>query len=65
MTTRNFVPRIDGEGQVGTETKKWSKIYSNSIYVNNIIGDLTGTADKAIKDNKNNKLILHILKIFL
>ena len=56
MTTRNFVPRIDGEGQVGTETKKWSKIYSNSIYVNNIIGDLTGTADKAIKDNKNQQI---------
>lgn len=36
--------------------KKWSKIYSNSIYVNNIIGDLTGTADKAIKDNKNQQI---------
>lgn len=56
MTTKNFVPRIDGEGQVGTETKKWSKIYSNSIYVNNIIGDLNGTSDNAIKDNKNQQI---------
>lgn len=56
MTTKNFVPRINGEGQVGTEAKKWSKIYSNSIYVNNIIGDLNGTADNAIKDNKNQQI---------
>lgn len=56
MTTKNFVPRIDGEGQVGTETKKWSKIYSNSIYVNNIIGNLNGTSDNAIKDNKNQQI---------
>ena len=56
MTTKNFVPRVNGEGQVGTEAKKWSKIYSNSIYVNNIIGNLNGTADNAIKDNKNQQI---------
>ena len=56
MTTKNFVPRINGEGQIGTEVKKWNKIYSNSIYVNNIIGDLNGTADNAIKDNKDQQI---------
>ena len=56
MKTRNFVPRTDGEGQVGTEKKKWSKVYSDSIYVNNIVGNLTGTADKAIKDNKEQQI---------
>lgn len=56
MTTKNFVPRINGEGQIGTEVKKWNKIYSNSIYVNNVIGDLNGTADNAIKDSKDQQI---------
>lgn len=56
MTTKNFVPRINGEGQIGTEVKKWSKIYSDSVYVNNVIGDLNGTADNAIKDSKDQQI---------
>ena len=56
MTTRNFVPRNNNEGQLGTEQKKWAKIYTNEIFVTNFTGNLTGTADNAIKDNKNQQI---------
>ena len=56
MTTRNFVPRNNNEGQLGTENKKWNKIYTNEIFATNFTGNLTGTADKAIKDNKNQQI---------
>lgn len=47
MTTRNFVPRNNNEGQLGTENKKWNKIYTNEIFATNFTGNLTGTADNA------------------
>ena len=56
MTTRNFVPRNNNEGQLGTENKKWTKIYTNEIFATNFTGNLTGTADNAIKDNKNQQI---------
>ena len=56
MSTRNIVPRNDNEGQLGTENKKWNKIYTNEIFATNFTGNLTGTADKAIKDNKNQQI---------
>ena len=56
MTTRNFVPRNNNEGQLGTENKKWNKIYTNEIFATNFTGNLTGTADNAIKDNKNQQI---------
>ena len=42
MTTRNIVPRADGEGSLGTDTKKWGAVYAEDIH-----GDLTGNADTA------------------
>lgn len=31
MATRNFVPRADGEGSLGTSAKKWGKIFAYKI----------------------------------
>ena len=56
MTTRNIVPRNNNEGQLGTENKKWNKIYTNEIFATNFTGNLTGTADNAIKDNKSQQI---------
>lgn len=56
MTARNFVPRVNEEGQLGTEKKKWSKVYSDTIYVNNVIGNLIGTADMATNDSLGNNI---------
>lgn len=57
MSTRNIVPRNDNEGQLGTEKKKWIKIYANEISAINFVGNLTGTANKAIQDNNGNIII--------
>ena len=56
MTIRNIVPRNNSEGQLGTENKKWNKIYTNEIFATNFTGNLTGTADNAIKDNKSQQI---------
>lgn len=56
MAIRNIVPRNNNEGQLGTENKKWNKIYTNEIFATNFTGNLTGTADNAIKDNKNQQI---------
>lgn len=56
MSTRNIVPRNDNEGQLGTEKKKWIKIYANKISATNFVGNLTGIADKAIQDNNGNAI---------
>ncbi|STY71322.1 Uncharacterised protein [Megamonas hypermegale] len=56
MSTRNIVPRSDNEGQLGTEQKKWAKIYTNEISATNFIGNLTGTANKALEDNNGNEI---------
>lgn len=62
MTTRNFVPRNNNEGQLGTENKKWNKIYTNEIFATNFTGNLTGTADNAIKDNKSQQIDVTYIK---
>lgn len=31
MSTRNIVPRNDSEGSLGTSTKKWNGVYTNSL----------------------------------
>ena len=31
MTTKNIVPRGNGEGFLGTSTKKWDKVYTNDV----------------------------------
>lgn len=54
MSTRNIVPRDNNEGQLGTEKKKWNKIYSSEIHSDNFVGNLTGIADKTLQDNNGN-----------
>lgn len=31
MATRNIVPRADGEGQLGTESKKWQSVNTQKV----------------------------------
>ncbi|WP_302420740.1 hypothetical protein, partial [uncultured Megasphaera sp.] len=45
MSTRNIVPRNDGEGSLGTAEKKWGETNTNKLTVTT--ADIeTGTADK-------------------
>ena len=37
MTIRNIVPRNNNEGQLGTENKKWNKIYTNEIFATKLL----------------------------
>ena len=50
MATKNIVPRADAEGQLGTSTKGWGKIFlggaAANIDVNNVSG--TNTAGKSL-----------------
>jgi len=39
MATRNIVPRNDGEGNLGTTTKKWNGIYTNTLNGRNVDND--------------------------
>lgn len=36
MSTRNIVPRANGEGNIGTTNKKWGGINANTVTVNNV-----------------------------
>lgn len=38
MATRNFVPRADHEGGIGTEKKRWKEVRAGNFY-----GNLQGT----------------------
>ena len=37
MTTKNLVPRANGEGSIGTSLKNWNKIYTKSLYIDNVL----------------------------
>ena len=45
MPTRNIVPRANGEGNIGTNNKKWSGVYANTVTASNV------KADKVTADN--------------
>ena len=62
MSTKNFVPRENLQGGIGTEQKKWSKIYSDTIYTNNITGTLNGTSTKAIQDKNGKDITTYLNK---
>lgn len=49
MATRNFVPRADGEGSLGTSAKKWGDVQAVKATIANVTGKATeaGTADTA------------------
>ena len=36
MSTRNFVPRADGEGSIGTEEKNWGAVHAKELYAASI-----------------------------
>lgn len=36
MATRNIVPRADGEGCIGTESKKWKNVNAKTLTTNGI-----------------------------
>ena len=44
MSTRNIVPRNDGEGNLGTVTKKWNGVYTNNLNGRSVDAD-TKTLD--------------------
>ena len=45
MATRDFVPRADDEGNIGSSSKKWTKVYSKDIAITGELGDGTNEAD--------------------
>lgn len=47
MPTKNIVPRANLEGQLGTEKKKWIKVYADEISATKFKGNLQGNADTA------------------
>ena len=48
MATKNYVPRVDGEGQIGTTLKKWLKGWFGSIFLGTS-GIVDSTANEVLK----------------
>lgn len=44
MSTRNIVPRADGEGGLGTSAKNWNEVRAKEVYVNNVKVDVYSAA---------------------
>lgn len=47
MTTRNIVPRADGEGSIGTASKAWGAVRADVLYTDSILASDSGTALRA------------------
>lgn len=52
MTTRNLVPRADGEGSLGTEAKQWGAMRAKKVYIDGtdfeeVLEDTLDAADAA------------------
>ena len=45
MATRDFVPRADDEGSLGSSSKKWTKMYTKDAAISGELGDGTNNAD--------------------
>ena len=46
MIIKNIVPRVTGEGSLGTSTKKWAAVYANDIpLIDTKLADYTTTSD--------------------
>ena len=43
MATKNIVQRADAEGQLGTSTKGWGKIFLGGTAANIDVNDVSGT----------------------
>lgn len=50
MATRNIVPRADGEGCIGTESKKWKNVNAKTLTTNKIT--LTTNGITTLQRNK-------------
>ena len=55
MPTRNQVPRVDGEGSLGTSSKKWGSAYVNNINATNLNNRSIAT-DQATLDTHTQKI---------
>lgn len=51
MATKNIVPRGNGEGSLGTEQKKWDKVYTGDV----VLGD-----GKSLNTELNHRLDISI-----
>ena len=40
MSTRNIVPRADGEGGIGTSAKNWNEVRTKNLYIDNAKADV-------------------------
>ena len=58
MATPNIVPRVDGEGFIGTSLKKWAKGYFNALFINNVevLPDITPTTSSIPIADANGKI---------
>ena len=47
MTTRNIVPRADGEGSLGTSVKKWGDVHTDALHAGTIetTGSISGVTE--------------------
>ena len=47
MTTRNIVPRADGEGSLGTSVKKWGGVHTDALHAGTIAttGSISGVTE--------------------
>lgn len=52
----SFVPRVDGDGSLGTESKKWDKVYSNEVVTDFVTSSTINTStvnSTAVYDESN------------
>jgi len=47
MATRNLAPRANGEGSLGTASKKWGSVYANDVIIGNKSITSTATSSSA------------------
>lgn len=48
MTTRNLVPRADGEGHIGVADKKWQCMAARTIWADEIISPIIDAIKKSL-----------------
>ena len=66
MSTRNYVPRADGEGTIGTSTKRWLTGYFENLVSTNIYGNTfsnTGYFENLVSTNIYGNTFSNIEKI--
>lgn len=54
MATKFFVPRADNEGQLGTDSKRWSKVYAVEVYGDNLGAGATAADTDGLPEGSTN-----------